>query len=315
MTSQTDVAARPDALTQVGPGTRAIVTGASWGIGEAFAQALAARGADLLLVARTEARLRTLADALAEQHGVRVEVVAVDLGAPDGPRRLVEAADALGFEPTLLVNNAGVGVLGPFADLTLEQAREMIRLNVIALTDLTYRVLARMEARGGAIINVGSAAAFQPLPNYGVYAATKSFVVSFTAALWAECRGRGVRVVGVCPGPVDAGDPSDAPAASTSPAAVAGSPARRRRFRRRITREQVVAAALNALARDRPIVIVGGPPAVARLALGLLPRRSRLRLTGLLLRRYPTALTGMRRRLPVPQTAPAARSSAISSAV
>ena len=207
MTSPTDVTSRTGPPTQIGPGTRAIVTGASWGIGEAFAEALAARGADLLLVARSEARLRALADDLAERHGVRVEVVAVDLGDPDGPRRLIEAADALGFEPTLLVNNAGIGVLGPFEDLPLERAREMIRLNVLALTDLTYRVLERMQARGGgAIVNVASASAFQPLPNYGVYAATKAFVVSFTAALWAECREHGVRVVAVCPGPVDAGD-------------------------------------------------------------------------------------------------------------
>ena len=292
--------------TPVGPGTRAIVTGASWGIGEAFADALAARGADLLLVARTEDRLRTLADTLAERYGVRVEIVAVDLGAPDGPRRLVEAADALGFEPTLLVNNAGVGVLGPFAELSLEQAREMVRLNVLALTDLTYRVLARMHARGGgAILNVGSASALQPLPNYGLYAATKSFVVSFTAALWAECREQGVRVVAVCPGAVDAGDP----------VTTTDSPAPRRRFRRKITREQVVTVALDALGHDRPVVIAGGPPAVARMALGLLPRRSRLRFTGMLLRRYPTALTGTRRRDPGPQIAPAARSAATSSAV
>ena len=91
------------------------------------------------------------------------------------------------FQPNLLVNNAGVGVLGPFAELPLEQARDMIRLNILALTDLTYRVLSDMLARGeGAIINVGSASAFQPVPNYGVYAATKAFVISFTAALWAE---------------------------------------------------------------------------------------------------------------------------------
>jgi uncharacterized protein len=301
VTDPTDVTSKTGPLT----GARAIVTGASWGIGEAFAHELAARGADLLLVARTEARLRTLADAIAERHRVRVEIVVVDLGAPDGPRRLVEAADALGFEPTLLVNNAGVGVLGPFAELSVEQGREMVRLNVLALTDLTYRILARMQVRGGgAIINIGSASALQPLPNYGVYAATKSFVVSFTVALWAECRDRGVRVVAVCPGAVDAGEPAGA-AGSVS----------RRRFRRKITREQVVTAALNALAHDRPIVIAGGPPAVARLALGLLPRRSRLRLTGMLLRRYPTALTGIRRRDPEAQIAPAARSSAISSSV
>jgi uncharacterized protein len=292
--------------SQIGPGTRAIVTGASWGIGETFAEVLAARGADLLLVARTESRLRTLADALAERHGVRVEIVTVDLAAPDGPRQLIEAADALDFQPTLLVNNAGYGALGPFDELPLKQAREMIRLNVLALADLTYRVLERMHVRGGgSIVNVASASGFQPLPNYGVYAATKAFVVSFTAALWAESRRRGVRVVAVCPGPVDAGEPAGA----------FGTALLRRRFRRKVTRERVVSVALEALERDRPIVIPGGPPAVARVALNLLPRRSRLRFTGMLLRRYPAMMTGVRRRDPLAQTAPEARSAAISSAV
>src|SRR5690606_6116139 len=118
-------------------------------------------------------------------------------------------------------------------------------LNVLALTELTYRVLEGMLARGsGSIINVGSASALQPLPNYGVYAATKSFVVSLSTALWAECRDRGVRVLAVCPGAIDA----DAPGAP-GPAAP-----RRRRFRRKVTREQVVTAALNALERDVPLV-------------------------------------------------------------
>ncbi len=270
---------------RLGSGTRAIVTGASWGIGEAFAQALAARGADLLLVARSEDRLRALATALTEHHGVRVEIVALDLAAPDGPRKLCEAADALGFEPTLLVNNAGLGVLGPFADLSLQQAREMVHLNVVALTDLTYRVLATMRRRGhGAIVNVGSASALQPVPHYGLYAATKAYVISFSAALWAECRRQGIQVVAVCPGPVDAGGRDGASA--------------RMGLRRKVTREQVVASAFDALERDLPIVLPGAPPLVARLLLGLLPRGYRLRLTGLLLRRFPTMLTGIRRRDP-----------------
>jgi short-subunit dehydrogenase len=274
---------------RIGPGTRAIVTGASWGIGETFAETLAARGADLLLVARSETRLRTIADSLAVRHGVHVEVVTVDLAAPDGPRHLCEAAAALGFEPTLLVNNAGVGVLGPFADLPLERAHEMVRLNVLALTDLTYRVLEGMLKRGsGAIVNVGSASALQPLPNYGVYAATKSFVVSFSASLWAECRRQGVQVVAVCPGPVDAGEPTGKTASRP----------RRRQLRRKVTRERVVASAFHALERDIPVVVPGAPPRVARLALGLLPRRARLRFTGMLLRRFPTMLTGIRRRDP-----------------
>lgn len=261
-----------------------MVTGASCGIGETFAEALAARGADLLLVARSETRLRVVATELAGRHGVQVEVVTVDLAAPDGPRRLVEAANGLGFEPTLLVNNAGVAVLGPFAELPLERARELIRLNVLALTELTYRVLEGiLQRRPGAILNVGSVSALQPVPQYGVYGATKTFVISFSQALWAECRRHGVRVVAVCPGPVDAG------ASDATP---------RFALRRKVTREQVVASALESLEADLPIVVPGAPPSIDRLALGLLPRRWRLCLTRLLLRRFPTMLTGLRRRNP-----------------
>lgn len=272
----------------IGTGTRAIVTGASWGIGEAFAQALAARGADLLLVARTEDRLQAIAAELREQYKVRVEIVAVDLAHPDGPRQLCDATADLDFQPNLLVNNAGVGVLGPFSELPLERAQDMIRLNILALTDLTYRVLSNMLARGeGAIINVGSASAFQPLPNYGVYAATKAFVISFTAALWAETRHHGVRVMAVCPGAVDAGLPTGADQAT-----------RNKSIRKKVTREQVVASALTALDNDIPFVVPGAPPRVARMALGMMPRRARLRFTGMLLRRFPAMLTGARRRDP-----------------
>jgi short-subunit dehydrogenase len=221
---------------------------------------------------------------------VRVEIVTLDLAEPDGPRRLCEAASGLGFEPTLLVNNAGLGILGPFSELPLERAREMIRLNVTALTDLTYRVLQVMTARGeGAIINVASASAFQPVPNYGLYAASKAYVVSFGAALWAECRSKGVRVVTVCPGPVDAGSPLERRAASRLERL-------RRSFPKRVSREEVVAMALDAVERDLPIVVPGAP--AARLALRLLPRRTRLRLTAMILRRFPRMMTGTRRRDP-----------------
>jgi uncharacterized protein len=219
---------------------------------------------------------------------VRVEIVTLDLAEPDGPRRLWEAASGLGFEPTMLVNNAGLGILGPFADLPLDQAREIVRLNVSALTEITYRFLQGMLARGGgAIVNVASASAFQPVPNYGLYAASKAYVVSFSAALWAECRHSGVRVVTVCPGPVDAGSPSERQAN--------GRLARlRQSFPRRVRREEVVEVALDAVERNEPIVIPGAP--AARLALTLLPRRARLRLTHAILRRFPRMLTGTRRR-------------------
>jgi short-subunit dehydrogenase len=265
---------------EIGPGTRAIVTGASWGIGEMFAEELAKRGADLLLVARTETRLLTIAADLQARYGVRVEMVTLDLAEPDGPRRLVEAASGLGFEPTLLVNNAGLGILGPFADLPIEQAREMIRLNVIALTELTYRVLEGMLARGdGAIINVASASAMQPVPGYALYAATKAYVLTLSSALWAECRDRGVRVTAVCPGPVDAGVPEPG-----------------RSLRKKVTREGVVAAAIDAVESGAPVVAPGASPAPK--ALKLLPRRTGLRLTRTIMRRFPKLMTGTRRRDP-----------------
>jgi len=241
-------------------------------------------------VARTETRLLTIAADLQARYGVRVEIVTLDLAQPDGPCRLCEAASGLGFDPTLLINNAGLGILGPFADLPVEKAREMIRLNVTALTELTYRFLPPMLARGdGAIINVASASAFQPVPNYGLYAASKAFVVSFGAALWAECRHTGVRVVTVCPGPVDAGSPSERQANGRLERL-------RRSFPRKVRREEVVAVALDAVERNEPIVIPGAP--AARLALTLLPRRARLRLTNAVLRRFPRLMTGTRRREP-----------------
>jgi short-subunit dehydrogenase len=284
--------ARPEHAPEgwIGPGTRAIITGASWGIGESFAEALAARGADLLLVARTETRLLTIAADLQARYGVRVEIVTLDLAEPDGPDRLFEAASGLNFEPTMLVNNAGLGILGPFADLSIQQAREIVRLNVAALTELTYRFLQGMIARGdGAVVNVASASAFQPVPNYGLYAASKAFVVSFGAALWAECRQSGVRVITVCPGPVDAGSPSERRANGRLERL-------RPRFPRRVTREEVVADALDAVECNEPIVVPGAP--AARLALILLPRRARLRLTNAVLRRFPRLMTGTRRREP-----------------
>jgi len=275
---------------RIGPGSRAIVTGASWGIGEAFAEELAKRGADLLLVARTETRLLTIAADLQDRYGVRVEMVTLDLAAPDGPRKLCEAASGLNFEPTLLVNNAGLGILGPFADLAVEQIREMINLNVVALTELTYRVLQGMRERGGgAIINIASASAMQPVPTYALYGSTKSYVMTLSEALWAECRSQGIRVVAVCPGAVDAGA-ADGQGPSSFLARL------RTSFPRKVTREGVVASALAAVEHDRPMVAPGASP--ARFAIRLLPRKVRIRLTGTIMQRFPKMMTGTRRRDP-----------------
>jgi short-subunit dehydrogenase len=195
---------RPSSV--LSPGHRALITGASGGIGESFARLLAARGVDLVLVARSEGKLRALATELSAAHGIRAEVLATDLSRPDAPRQLHAACEARGLPVDLLINNAGFGSLGPFDANPFEREHEQVMLNVTALMDLTHLFLPAMLARGtGGIINVASIAGYQPVPYMAVYAATKAFVLSFTEALWGETRERGVRVLALCPGPVETG--------------------------------------------------------------------------------------------------------------
>ncbi len=184
-------------------GRVALVTGASSGIGEVFARALGARGMQLILTGRDEGRLGRIADEIAATNGVRVERVVLDLALPDGPEQLKAAVDGFGLAPDVLVNNAGAAFIGTFTDLPLDGQLGTIRVNVEALVALTGLFLPAMLERGrGGIVNTSSAAGLQPLPHYAVYGATKAFVNSFSQALWAEVRERGVRVVAVCPGPV-----------------------------------------------------------------------------------------------------------------
>jgi short-subunit dehydrogenase len=188
------------------PYKAALVTGASGGIGAAFAETLAAQGCDLVLVARSADKLEQLAQKLRQAHGRRVEVIAADLSLSFPGTALQQAVERLGMQVELLVNNAGFGTMGAFE--TLDPAREQreIALNVAAVVDIARAFLPAMLQRGsGAIVNLASMAAFQPLPYMAVYGATKAFVWSFSDALWGECRGRGVHVMAVCPGPVETG--------------------------------------------------------------------------------------------------------------
>ena len=200
--------AQPDA-TRVSPGEAwsyrgrwALVTGASAGIGEAFARELARRGMNLVLAARREDRLRALAAELHAAFRVRAVAVPADLGKPGAPGVLwAEAAE--GREIHLLVNNAGFGLKGRFDELPLERQAEMVRVNCIAAMDLAHYALRRMRERGeGGIVNVASVAGYQPIPFLATYAASKAFVVALSQALAEECRGTGVRVVTLNPGPV-----------------------------------------------------------------------------------------------------------------
>ncbi|MGH8529725.1 MAG: SDR family NAD(P)-dependent oxidoreductase [Nevskiales bacterium] len=182
-------------------GKTALITGASGGIGEVFARQLAAKGMNLILVARSEGKLRGLAEELARAHGIKADVIPSDLSKPGAAAALYAAAKAKALKVDLLLNNAGFGSFGQFETIDPKHESEMIQVNVTALVELSHTYIPEMLARGGGtVINIASGAAFQPDPYFATYGATKAFVLSFSEALWAEYRGRGVHVLCVCPG-------------------------------------------------------------------------------------------------------------------
>ncbi|TAM93517.1 MAG: SDR family oxidoreductase [Jatrophihabitans sp.] len=187
------------------PDRAALVTGASSGIGTEIARELACRGQNLVLVARSEDRLRDVAAELSAA-GVRAEALPADLEDAAARAALPGRVADLGLTVEVLVNNAGFSTLGPVAAADPERELRMIELDVAAVVDLTTRLLPGMVQRGrGAILNVASTAAFQPLPGQAGYAAAKAFVLSYTQALVGEVRGSGVTVTALCPGPVRTG--------------------------------------------------------------------------------------------------------------
>lgn len=184
------------------PVETALITGASSGIGRELAELFAADHANLVLVARRGDELERLARQLRSAYQVHVMVLTQDLTVAEGLDQLQEQLRQRDITVDVLANNAGFGATGHFADLSLERQLDMVRLNVVALTDLTRRFLPGMLQRGrGAVLNVASTAAFQPGPNMAVYFATKAYVLSLTEALAEEVRGTGVRVTCLCPGP------------------------------------------------------------------------------------------------------------------
>ncbi|SDE11474.1 mycolate reductase [Rhodococcus tukisamuensis] len=193
------------------PDTRAVVTGASSGIGEALAAELAARGHSLILVARRGELLEALAQRLTEAHGVTVEVRAVDLS--DRDARAVLTAELADRPVSILCNNAGIATFGPIAELDPGYERDQVELNTVAVHDLTLAVLPGMLARNsGGILMVGSAAGNMPIPNNATYAASKAFVNTFSESLRGELAGTGVHVTLLAPGPVRTVEPDPAEA-------------------------------------------------------------------------------------------------------
>lgn len=182
----------------------ALITGASSGIGELFAHQLAAEGSDLILVARSEDKLRQLATRITKDHGADVEVITADLGLVSPGAALAAEVAKRGYQVDLLVNNAGFGTVGSFIKQDAAREYNEIALNCAAVVDLTHAFLPGMVERGfGGVINVASAAAFQPLPYMAVYAATKAFVLSFSHGIRGEYGNKGITVTALCPGPVD----------------------------------------------------------------------------------------------------------------
>lgn len=240
----------------------ALVTGASAGIGAVYARALAARGRDLVLVARSEGSLKELADELHERHRAETEVLPADLTLPDGVRELETRLGRGDVE--LLVNNAGFGTYGRFDQLPVDAEEEEIRLNVLALVRLSHAALGPMVERGrGAIVNVASLAAYLPGPEFATYAATKAFVLSFSESLMVELRGTGVTVQALCPGFVRTGFQQNAGMDS----AEQGVP----RFLW-LTPEQVVDASLRALGRGSGVCVPDARYKVGAALLDVTPR-------------------------------------------
>ena len=238
------------------------MTGASSGLGAKFARQLAARGSNLVLVARRADRLEALADELTAANGITVTTVARDLGLPDAGRSLRAELESRGIHATGLVNNAGFGTHNAFADEDPDRLQDMVALNVGALVDLSrayYEPLAAADS--GFLINVASLLGFQPTPYMSVYGATKAFVLNFTEGLWAEARGTGLRVLAVCPGAMDT-EFFDAAGSQTADYGA-----------KRLTPEAVVRKALTTFDRRSaaPSVITNGRPLA--LATKLLPRR------------------------------------------
>lgn len=233
-----------------------LITGASAGLGAEFARQCAARGEELVLVARRKDRLDALAAELGSTH-----VIASDLSEPGAPGRLLAEVAGLGLQIETLINNAGFGVSGDLARAPHARLLEMIDLNVRALTELCRLVLpAMIEAGRGGILNVASTAAFQAGPNMAVYYASKAYVLSFTEAVHQEMKGKGVKVTALCPGPTATEFFEVAGAASGRLAQLATDPV------------AVVRAGLDGLASNKAIVIPGAMNKITAQSNRLLPR-------------------------------------------
>jgi short-subunit dehydrogenase len=244
-----------------------LITGASAGIGAAFARVFAEHDHEVVLVARRQAQLEAVAQAIAANGWRRPHIVAIDLVLSGSTDQLAEQLVLRGLEPAIVVNCAGYGLRGPAAELDHTQQLSMIDLNVRILTDLSLRFIDSVKRHSGGIVNVASVAAFFPGPGMAVYYATKAYVLSFSEALSQELASRGVRVTVVCPGPV--------PTEFHARAGIDESLLPRRLTR---TAERVAREGYEGFLRGRRIVITGGANKLVITLSRLLPRALVLRL-------------------------------------
>lgn len=185
-------------------GKTALVTGASRGIGRAFAEEIAKDRFDIILVARNLEQLEEVAAKLQQQYAIKTYIISHDLSAPSQAEALFQKVQDLGCQVDLLVNNAGIGLCGLFHESDANRLSQMLYLNIVSLSELTRQFLPQMVQRKvGTIINIASTAAFQPGPCMAIYYASKSYVLSFSEALYYELKPYGVGVTVVCPGPTD----------------------------------------------------------------------------------------------------------------
>ena len=270
-------------------GKTALVTGASSGIGRAFANALAKKGMAVVLVARSEAQLQKLAQEIMQIHGVSTEVIATDLAKEGAAAEVYREAQERGLNIDLLVNCAGFATQGYFEALDPEQEQQEVMVNTACVVGLSHAFLPPMLSRGGgAVINVASMMGFQPTPFMAVYGASKAFVLSFSEALSEEYRSRGVRVVALCPGPTQ-----------TSFFKTLGTDEAWSGPRR--TPEQVAATGLKALERGRSVAVDGTTNAITALLPRFLPRPLVARIAGSFARPQETAQKAGQQASPLPQ--------------
>ena len=273
-------------------GTTSLVTGASSGLGEQFTRQLATRGSDLVLVARSADRLAALADELRARHRVTVTTLPADLSLADEVSRVVSATATT--EVGVLVNSAGFGTYGTFADLDAGREHDEVMVNAMAAVDLAHAVLPGMLARRrGGIITVASSIAFQPSPRQAVYGATKAFALAFSEALWAETRGSGVRILALCPGPVATGFLASLGDQAASSSSI---------YRRTADAADIVNAGLRGFDRDAMTVIPGLRTRLLAQGHRFLPRKVMVRMTDKMLAASP----GARNDRPKPAATPPA---------